>query len=704
MKFGYDYLEKVYAGLLGKIIGVRLGAPVEPLFWTADKIKEVFGEIEDYVKQYKNFAADDDINGPIFFIRAIEDAYLKNKSIDAVDIGDAWLNYSAQGHGMFWWGGFGTSTEHTAYTHLMSGVKPPLSGSARLNGTTVAEQIGGQIFIDTWGLICPGNPKEAAKLAGMAASVSHDLNGVYGASYIAACIAMAFDEKNLEKIVLECRQYIPNNSEYRKMIDDVHDFYTKHPENWREALVYVNHQYQQDKYPGVVHIIPNSAYIIIALLYGEGDFSKTLEISVMCGWDTDCNAGNVGTIMGVAKGLNAIEDKWRKPINDFVAASSVIGCLNINDIPTLAKQIATYGALYNGEEIDETLKVPDHIQYDFKLPGSTHAMRTFPENIAMVSNRNSIKPELPGALQVRMNFMRRNTQARVFMKPFYRRRDFDDERYIPNFSPIVYAGQTMKCSVMTQDIVGVHELIVKPYVMDSAGKSFVSEVFWRLQNGVSEVIEYHIPAALEGSMIEEVGIEIINMGRDSFYGSIFMESFEITGKCNYIIKSDRQYKEFGTVTPYTWHKGFWSMEKGLIQGICSDEGNLYTGNLNWKDYAFTGSFSIENGSNAYLLFRVSGTLKYYLFGFENGQVVFKKINNSLKAEDKEMNLANTPFTLENGKAYDLKVICQKDSLSGFVNGDLILEVSDNSYKKGFVGYRIEKGTRIMIVESIIKEL
>ena len=75
MTYDYKYLEKVYAGLLGKIIGVRLGAPVEPLFWTAEKIAEVFGEIHNYVKEYKNFAADDDINGPIFFIRAVEDAF-----------------------------------------------------------------------------------------------------------------------------------------------------------------------------------------------------------------------------------------------------------------------------------------------------------------------------------------------------------------------------------------------------------------------------------------------------------------------------------------------------------------------------------------------------------------------------------------------------------------------------------------------------
>ncbi|HPJ89999.1 MAG TPA: ADP-ribosylglycohydrolase family protein [Thermotogota bacterium] len=704
MNYGYDYLEKVYAGLLGKVIGVRLGAPIEPLFWTAEKIREVFGEISGYVKEYKNFAADDDINGPIFFIRAIEDAYRETGTLDAADIGDAWLNYSAEGHGMFWWGGYGTSTEHTAYTHLMKGVKPPLSGSVQLNGTTVAEQIGGQIFIDTWGLICPGNPEEAARLAGMAASVSHDLNGRYGASYVAACIAMAFEEAEIDKIVLECRKYIPEDSEYKLMIDDVYDFYTKHPENWREALEYVNGKYTKEKYPGVVHIIPNSAYMIISMLYGKGDFSRTLEIAVMCGWDTDCNAGNVGTIMGVAKGLNSIEEKWRRPINDFVAASSVIGCLNINDLPTLTKQIATYGALYNRVEPDESFRDCDHVKYDFQLPGSTHAMRTYPENIAVVSNRNSLEPELPGALRVRMNFMRRNTEARVFMKPFYRRKDFDDERYIPNFSPIAFAGQTMKLSVMTKDLIGIHEIIVKPYVQDTEGKQYVSEHTWKLQNGQTEMITYQIPDGLEGAMIEEAGIKIINCGRDSFYGSIFVESFEIDGKCDYTIKSEKQYKEFGTVTPYTWHKGFWNPEEGSIQGICSDEGNLYTGNLNWKDYKLSGKLSVKNGSQAYLIFRATGNLKYYLFGFENGKAVLKKINKSLKAEEKEEILAEKPFIPEIGKAYEMQVHCQSDVIGCFINSEEIFKVSDKSYTHGFIGYRIENGTRILIEETGIKEL
>ncbi|RKX77271.1 MAG: hypothetical protein DRP49_02275, partial [Spirochaetes bacterium] len=67
------YLEQLYGGLLGKCAGVRLGAPVEPTIWTYERIRDTYGEITGYVKEYKNFAADDDVNGPLFFIRALLD-------------------------------------------------------------------------------------------------------------------------------------------------------------------------------------------------------------------------------------------------------------------------------------------------------------------------------------------------------------------------------------------------------------------------------------------------------------------------------------------------------------------------------------------------------------------------------------------------------------------------------------------------------
>ncbi len=326
-----SYINKIYAGWLAKIIGIRLGAPVEG--WTYEKIKNIYGELDHYSVNYSLFAADDDSNGPLFFLRALEDSK-KGVDLTANDVGEALLNYAPFEHGFFWWGGYGTSTEHTAYLNLRNGIAAPRSGSIEQNGSVVAEQIGGQIFIDTWGLVAPGNTELAAKLAQKAASVSHDGNGVYGGIFIAVCISHAFEDSNIIFIIEKGLSFIPKNCEYTRVVRAVMAYYNENPNDWRSCYRYIFENFGYDRYPGNCHIIPNAAVMILSLLYGEGDFSDTINICNMCGWDTDCNVGNIATIMGVVCGLEAIDyEKWRKPINDFLACSSVVGSLNIMDIP-----------------------------------------------------------------------------------------------------------------------------------------------------------------------------------------------------------------------------------------------------------------------------------------------------------------------------------------------------------------------------------
>ena len=208
-----NYAEKVYAGFLGMNIGIRLGAPVEPTIWTYDRIQKTYGEIHNYVKEYKNFAADDDVNGPVFFLRALVDV-AANRDFEPLDIARAWLNYTRVGKGMFWWGGYGISTEHTAYLNLKSGIPAPQSGSIEQNGIVLAEQIGGQIFIDTWGFVNPGYPGKAADYGEAAASVSHDGNGIYGARFMCAAISQAFISSDILQIIETGLAEIPQNCTY----------------------------------------------------------------------------------------------------------------------------------------------------------------------------------------------------------------------------------------------------------------------------------------------------------------------------------------------------------------------------------------------------------------------------------------------------------------------------------------------------------
>ena len=162
-----DYTERVYAGVLGKIIGVYLGRPFEG--WTYDRILAELGEIDYYVNDRVAgrpplVVTDDDISGTFTFLRALPD-YGNCPEVTPRQIGQTWLNYLIEERTVLWWGGLGNSTEHTAYLRLKNVIAAPESGSITSNSQIVAEQIGAQIFIDGWALVCPGDPERAADLA-----------------------------------------------------------------------------------------------------------------------------------------------------------------------------------------------------------------------------------------------------------------------------------------------------------------------------------------------------------------------------------------------------------------------------------------------------------------------------------------------------------------------------------------------------------
>ena len=271
MKIPEHYIEKVYAGWLGKLIGIRMGSAIEG--WDYHKIRRVLGELDGYPHSYKNFAADDDSNGPLFFIRGLAECRDRQR-FSPQDVGDALLNYAPYEHGFFWWGGYGVSTEHTAYLNLQAGIPAPRSGSIAQNGAAVAEQIGGQIFIDPWGYVAPGDPALAASLAEKAASVTHDGNGVYGGIYVACCISLAFVEPDLPTVLEKALAYIPADCEYARVVRAVGDFHQAHPQDWRDCYRFVEENFGYDKYPGNCHIIPNAGVMVLSMLYGEGDFGR----------------------------------------------------------------------------------------------------------------------------------------------------------------------------------------------------------------------------------------------------------------------------------------------------------------------------------------------------------------------------------------------------------------------------------------------
>src|SRR3954454_21930693 len=226
-----DYEERVYAGVLGKLIGVYLGRPFEG--WSYERIMERLGEVSYYVHERLGaplIVTDDDISGTFTFLRALPD-YGNRRDLSPRDIGRTWLNYIIENQTILWWGGMGNSTEHTAFLRLKSGIEAPESGSIRTNGKTVAEQIGAQIFIDGWAMVAPGDPELAADLARRAASVSHDGEAVHAARAIAAMEAQAFVEDDSNRLLDLALELIPADSVLARAITDVREWHAS-GEDW----------------------------------------------------------------------------------------------------------------------------------------------------------------------------------------------------------------------------------------------------------------------------------------------------------------------------------------------------------------------------------------------------------------------------------------------------------------------------------------
>ena len=351
MELDKKYEEKVYAGVLGKIIGVYLGRPFEG--WTYERIMEELGPINYYVNDKLKkpiCVTDDDITGTFTFLRALRD-FNYDKNITAKQIGQTWLNNLIEDRTILWWGGKGNSTEDTAYQNLKQGIHAPESGSIAMNGKTVAEQIGAQIFIDGWALVSPGDPEKAADLAKKAASVSHDGEAIYGAQMVAAMESLAFIEKDINKIINESKKYIPNTSEIYKVIGELQNIRSGNSD-WMQAREFLAENYDYDKYLGECHMIPNHAIIILSLLFGDDDLQKTLMIVNTAGRDTDCNSGNVGCLMGIKNGLEGLNNgpDYLSPIQDRMYCPTANGGETQTDALTEA-----YKEIFATKNINENI-------------------------------------------------------------------------------------------------------------------------------------------------------------------------------------------------------------------------------------------------------------------------------------------------------------------------------------------------------------
>ena len=681
-------LEKLYAGLIGMDAGMRLGAPVENPFWTYERLQSYYGDIRGYLREQRYYTADDDVNGPLIFVRALADNAMP-ETLTSEAVGETWLNYTRRGMGMFWWGGEDVSTEHRAYMNLRRGVKAPRSGSIGENGKTAAEQIGGQIFVDTWGLICPGDPARASALAAAAASVSHDGSGVDGARFMAACIAAAYTASSLDEVLDTGLRFLPEKSDYRRVVETVRAYHRAHPAeaDFRACRAMIAREFREEAYPGGYHIVPNAGICILAMLYGKGDLGRSIEISVMCGYDTDCNASNIGTILGVLGGLDGVPERYRRPINDLVTLSSVSGYLNLVDLSDKAKELGALscrmygGALPNGVVCPK----PGELRLDFPFPGSTHGLELSDKaehTLRIVSGKAhsgmycaELMTDGKCAGPVDLSF-----------KAMLTRPDLHEERYDPVFAAKVSPGQRVSVWMRSEQIAPA-AVTVTPFVRRAMTGERVNMPAAVLPEGEWTEIAFTVPE-LCGDAVHDVGWTIAVQPDVAPWvmGRVYVDEITVTGAMDYTVDFSLQREEFSQLTPFSFNDCAGKREADAMRLTAEalpymSGAQAYTGNYYLRDTAVATSVTVETGGSGLVLLHGQGTRRYYALGFSApGECA------ALRYEDGTViKLAAVPFAWQPGREYALRAEAKGDTLTLSVDGTPVLEAHDGRYSYGMPG-------------------
>jgi hypothetical protein len=271
-----------------------------------------------------------------------------------------------------------------ASINFAAGIWPPLSGNPKCNPH--ADDIDFQIESDLFGLISPGLSEVSNQWADKIGHIMNYGDGVYGGAFVAGMYTIAFFERDPEKIIQWGLKCIPEQSDYARLIRDVLDWHKKYPDDWTQTWNLLQAKWgDTDRCPDGrnkpfnIDAKLNGGYIAIGLLYGEGDFEKSMKIATRCGQDSDCNPSNVAGIIGCSIGASNIPEKWKKPMKEFIWNKSLKKIyperIKRKEISHQTAEIGRQLVLLNGgyisyEEGKEILNIPFQTPQSLKLEQS----------------------------------------------------------------------------------------------------------------------------------------------------------------------------------------------------------------------------------------------------------------------------------------------------------------------------------------------
>lgn len=303
-------MDKIRGGWAGQTIGVVYGAPTE--FKHCGTLIPDYQPIpwgDDYVKYWwdKKPGLFDDVYNDLTFAEAFE-KYGVDCPAEKLAEQFAYADYHL------------AHANQAGRYNVRQGIMPPASGNWVNNPH--ADDLDFQIEADFVGLMAPGMVNQSLKIADKVGHIMNSGDGFYGGAFVAGLYSAAFIESNPATIVDMALEGIPQESTFYQCIDDVRKWHKQYPDDWKQCWFELQKKWDCDKGcpKGVflsfnIDAKINSAYVAMGMLYGGGDFGKSIEIATRCGQDSDCNPATVGGVLGVVMGKSGIPAEWRKPLD-----------------------------------------------------------------------------------------------------------------------------------------------------------------------------------------------------------------------------------------------------------------------------------------------------------------------------------------------------------------------------------------------------
>jgi ADP-ribosylglycohydrolase len=346
--------DKIKGGWAGQTIGVTFGGPTEfryrgtmiedytPIAWYDGLLKETFE---------KSPGLYDDIYVDLTFVNVVE-----KHGVDAPaeQFADAFAHAGYQ----LW------HANQMARYNILQGKKPPASGDWRNNPD--ADDIDFQIESDFIGLMSPGMPGAAADVADRVGHIMNSGDGWYGGVYVATMYSLAFVSNDVNYVVTEGLKAIPTGTRFHRTIGSVIELHDKYPDDWKRAWFEIQKQMVEDVgcADGVfaafnIDARLNAAYVVLGLLYGNGDMTRTIAIATRAGQDSDCNPSSAAGILGAIIGYSKIPTYWKQGLSAVEPLAFQHAGLSLNDAYGLSFKHALEVIRRNGGRVAD-----DHVVLD----------------------------------------------------------------------------------------------------------------------------------------------------------------------------------------------------------------------------------------------------------------------------------------------------------------------------------------------------